>query len=130
MIASVTTTGLIMAISTPTKITVNASGSPAGNVFPHFRVLVDGAIVGEATVNSYTKAYSFNANITADQAHLIKIHYNNDGSINGQDRNLFVSSIKVGDVAMAPTEVSSTIGSHWIIWTSLPARNRCGGGDR
>ena len=40
----------------------------------------DGAVVGEATVNSYTKAYSFNANITADQAHLIKIHYNNSGS--------------------------------------------------
>ena len=93
-----------MPISTATQITINASGTPAGNVFPHFRVLVDGALVGEAAVSSTGKAYSFNANITADQAHLIKIHYNNDGSVNGQDRNLFVSSIKVGNVAMAPTD--------------------------
>src|SRR4051812_31794067 len=46
-----------------TKIVVTASGTSAGGVFPHFRVLVDGVKVGEATTGSTAKTYAVDAKV-------------------------------------------------------------------
>jgi parallel beta-helix repeat protein len=97
-----------MATLIPTKIVVNASGTPAGGVFPHFRVLVDGVKVGEASTESAAKAYTIDANVAAGSPHLVQIHYDNDAVVAGQDRNLTVASVKVGDKAMLPTDSAVT----------------------
>jgi parallel beta-helix repeat protein len=92
----------------PMKIVVNASGTPAGGVFPHFRVLVDGMKVGEASTGSTAKAYIINAKVAAGSPHLVQIHYDNDAVVAGQDRNLTVASVKVGGKTMLPTDSAVT----------------------
>ncbi len=87
-------------------ITVNASGAPAGGVNAHFKLLVDGRKVGEATVGTSAKDYSFTTNLTADQAHKVQIQYDNDATVNGQDRNLFVNKVTINGHAFAPTDAA------------------------
>ena len=95
-----TTAGLISA-----KFVVNASGQPAGNVWPQFRLLIDGVDAGRATVNTANPtAYTFTAQVAAGQAHRVQIHYDNDGFVNGQDRNLTVKSIEVNGNTLLPTQ--------------------------
>src|SRR5687767_12907846 len=88
----------------PTKIVVNASGTPAGGVYPHFRVLVDGVKVGEAKVGATAKAYAFDAKVAAGTDHRVQVHYDNDAVISGKDRNLHVASVKAGEQTMLPTD--------------------------
>ena len=91
-----------------TTITVNASGTAAGGVNAHFKLLVDGRTVGEATVGAASKDYSFTTDLTADQAHKVQIQYDNDGTVNGADRNLFVNKVTINGHAFAPTDPAVT----------------------
>ncbi len=76
--------------------TVNAWGAPAGGKWPHFVLRLDGLEIGQATVASASLGrYSFSARVPADQAHKLQLQYDNDGSVNGEDRNLFVKSFEV-----------------------------------
>ncbi|CAO3362377.1 carbohydrate-binding domain-containing protein [Azospirillum palustre] len=75
---------------------VNAWGAAAGGKWPHFQLLLDGASIGEATVSSTTQSrYVFTANVPADKAHALQLIYDNDDTVNGEDRNLFVKSFEV-----------------------------------
>ncbi|AWJ94082.1 hypothetical protein Sp245p_30225 (plasmid) [Azospirillum baldaniorum] len=96
------------AAASTAKIVVNASGTAAGGVSPHFKLLVDGAVVGEGTAGGDAKDFSFDANVTADQAHKIQIQYDNDGAVDGQDRNLTVNAISINGHKVAPTDPSVT----------------------
>ena len=96
------------AAATAAKIVVNASGTAAGGVSPHFKLLVDGAVVGEGTAGGDAKDFSFDANVTADQAHKIQIQYDNDGAVDGQDRNLTVNAVTINGHKVAPTDPSVT----------------------
>ncbi|MCW2240942.1 carbohydrate-binding domain-containing protein [Azospirillum canadense] len=87
-----------------TTITVNASGSPAGGVNAHFKLLVDGQKIGEATVGTASKDFSFATNLTADQAHKVQVQYDNDTVINGQDRSLYVNKVTINGHAVSPTD--------------------------
>ncbi|AWK88796.1 carbohydrate-binding domain-containing protein [Azospirillum thermophilum] len=87
-----------------TTITVKAWGVPAGGRAPHFKLLVDGTVVGDAWVTSQTAAdYKFTANVNPNEAHKIQIWYDNDDNVNGVDRNLFVKSIDVDGQTFAST---------------------------
>ena len=93
-----TTTGLV-----DTTFVVNASGQAAGGIWPQFRLLLDGVNLGEATVSSTSAGrYTFKAQVAPDQAHKVQIVYFNDGSVNGQDRNLLVKSLEVNGKTVAP----------------------------
>ncbi|PWC39838.1 carbohydrate-binding domain-containing protein [Azospirillum sp. TSO35-2] len=75
---------------------VNAWGAAAGGKWPHFQLLLDGASIGEATVASATQSrYVFTANVPADKAHALQLVYDNDDTVNGVDRNLFVKSFEI-----------------------------------
>ncbi|WP_391345968.1 carbohydrate-binding domain-containing protein [Azospirillum sp. A23] len=75
---------------------VNAWGAAAGGKWPHFQLLLDGASIGEATVSSATQSrYVFTATVPADKAHALQLVYDNDDTVNGEDRNLFVKSFEV-----------------------------------
>lgn len=86
-------------------IVVNAWGAAAGGTAPHFRLLVDGVMTGEAWVGATSSTpYTFTATVDPDQAHRISIWYDNDGMVNGVDRNLFVGSIVVDGQEIASTD--------------------------
>ena len=91
-----------------TTITVNASGAAAGGVNAHFKLLVDGKAIGDATVGTSAKDYSFTTSLTADQAHKVQVQYDNDAVVNGQDRSLFVNKVTINGHAVAPTASNVT----------------------
>ena len=75
---------------------VNAWGTVAGGKWPHFMLRLDGTVIGEATVASATQSrYVFTAKVPADKAHTLQLQYDNDSTVNGVDRNLFVKSFEV-----------------------------------
>ncbi|MBP2297416.1 carbohydrate-binding domain-containing protein [Azospirillum picis] len=75
---------------------VNAWGVAAGGKWPHFQLLLDGKSIGDATVASASQQrYTFTANVPADKAHALQLVYDNDDTVNGVDRNLFVKSFEV-----------------------------------
>ncbi len=79
-----------------TEIVVTAWGTSANGTPPHFKLLVDDKVVGDAWVNAASPAdYTFTVNVDPDEAHKIQIHYDNDATVNGQDRNLFVQGIRI-----------------------------------
>ncbi|MFC5354304.1 FG-GAP-like repeat-containing protein [Azospirillum himalayense] len=89
-------------------IVVNAWGVSAGQA-PHFRLLVDGVMIGEAWVAATSSTpYRFTATLDPDQAHRISIWYDNDGVVNGVDRNLFVGSITVDGQEIKSTDPRAT----------------------
>ncbi|WP_353861961.1 carbohydrate-binding domain-containing protein [Azospirillum formosense] len=89
-------------------IVVNAWGVSAGQA-PHFRLLVDGVMIGEAWVAATSSTpYRFTATVDPDQAHRISIWYDNDGVVNGVDRNLFVGSITVDGQEVKSTDARAT----------------------
>ena len=97
--------------STPTSptagsstITVNAAGNPAGGVNAHFNLLVDGKKVGEGMAGTTAKDFTFKTDLTAGQAHKIQVQYDNDATVNGQDRNLHVNKITINGHAVKPTD--------------------------
>ena len=84
-------------------IVVNASGTPAGGVNAHFKVLIDGKQIGEGTAGTAAKDFSFTTDVADRVAHKVQIQYDNDAVINGQDRSLTVNSISIGGKTIAPT---------------------------
>ena len=89
-------------------VVVNAWGVSAGQA-PHFRLLVDGVMIGEAWVAATSSTpYRFTATLDPDQAHRISIWYDNDGVVNGVDRNLFVGSITVDGQEVKSTDARAT----------------------
>ncbi len=91
------------------EITVNAYGSSAAGVAPHFKVLVDGVVIGQGSAATPTAtAYTFKTDLNPELAHKIQIQYDNDATINGQDRNLFVTKVSVNGHDMTPTDTGIT----------------------
>ncbi|MGF7177598.1 cellulase family glycosylhydrolase [Azospirillum doebereinerae] len=85
------------------SIVVNAYGQSGDSIAAHFRLLVDGKEVGQATTTSASKAYSFTADLASDVAHTIKVAYDND-AVNSSYRDLYVQSVVVDGKTMLPTQ--------------------------
>jgi len=94
--------------TTAATIVVNAKGTAAAGVNAHFKLLVDGQAIGGATVGTAVKNYGFTADLTAGTAHTVQIQYDNDTYVNGQDRNLTVSTVTVNGHAFAATDSAAT----------------------
>ena len=89
-------------------IVINAKGTPAGGQNAHFTVLADGRKIGEGTVGTEAKDYAFKADLTADQAHKIQVQYDNDGVVDGTDRNLHVDSVTINGHRIASTDSAAS----------------------
>ena len=76
------------------RITLAAFGSSAGGKYAEFKLLVDGKIVGQATTTATKQLYTFDVAIDPAKPHSIAIRYENDATIAGADRNLFVSALQ------------------------------------
>jgi hypothetical protein len=78
-----------------TTITVRAMGELAAGVGPHIVVTVGGTQIGETTINDTTyasKMFNFTASAGTQE---IRVTYDNDAVIRGQDRNLLVDWVSV-----------------------------------
>ncbi|MDQ2102261.1 cellulase family glycosylhydrolase [Azospirillum isscasi] len=91
-----------------TNVVLNLQGNPAGGTNAHFNLLIDGKKVGEGVAGTTAKDYAFSINATADQAHKVQIQYDNDGYVNGQDRNLLVNKITINGKSVLPTDSNVT----------------------
>ena len=85
-------------------IVVNARGNPAGGVNAHFKLLVDGQVIGEGVTDITAKDFTFTADVELGRGHAIQIQYDNDTVINGQDRSLIVNAVTINGRAVAPTD--------------------------
>ena len=92
--------------TTPTStIVVNAKGTPLDGVNAHFNVLVDGVKVGETTVGTTSKDYTFTANVAPSTAHKVQIQYDNDKYVDAShNRDLIVNKVTINGHAIAPTD--------------------------
>lgn len=74
-------------------ISIVAYGSPADNVNAEFELLINGKSAGIRTVTRTPNLYTF---ITIkDSIETIDVKFINDAVINGEDRNLFISKVKL-----------------------------------
>jgi hypothetical protein len=85
-------------------ITVNARSNPAGGIYAHFNVLVNGTKIGEAFANSRSeKQFKFNTNLKGSEINSIIVHFDNNGVHGREDRDLYVKSIGVGGATFPST---------------------------
>ncbi|PGH55833.1 hypothetical protein CRT60_21485 [Azospirillum palustre] len=88
---------------------IDAWGQAAGGIWPHLALKLDGATIGQATVNSSTAGrYTITAKVAAGSAHNLQLVYDNDGVVGGADRNLFVRAVAVNGTSIAVTDPSVT----------------------
>jgi hypothetical protein len=86
---SISTTTSSLTAGTKT-VTVVAHGDPAGGIWPTMEVRVDGTLVKTASVaDDVWLPYSTSVSLGAG-THTIQVSYTNDGSVDGNDRNLLV----------------------------------------
>ena len=86
---SISTTTSSLTAGTKT-VSVVASGDPAGGIWPIMEIRVDGVLVKTSTVSDDVwLPYSTSVSLAAG-THTIQVTYTNDGSVDGNDRNLLV----------------------------------------
>jgi len=79
------------------ELLINAKGSQAGGVFALFKVYVNNQEVGSGISTANYQSFNYNLSIAANEVTQVKISFENDAVINGEDRNLFVQNITIGD---------------------------------
>lgn len=84
------------------KLTIRAQGTLAGGVGPVMQVRVDGVVVGSATVSSTTLADYVISTPTLKAGAAVDVVFTNDAVVNGEDRNLTVSTISDGTTTVWP----------------------------
>ncbi len=80
-----------------TILKIKAKGTKAGGVYAHFRVIVNDHEVGRRFTTANCTEYFFNVPFASNEIEEIRIVYDNDRYSIGEDRNLFVSCIFIGD---------------------------------
>lgn len=86
---SISTTTTALTAGTK-NVTVVAHGDPAGGVWPVMEIRVDGTLVKTVTVGTDVwQPYSVSLSLAAG-THTVQVSYTNDGSVDGNDRNLLV----------------------------------------
>lgn len=101
-------------------IVVNARGQAAAGGWPTMRVYLNGTqiggdtSVGDGTVPSTTGAiysqptnYSFTVDALPAEPWIVDVAFTDDAGGNGQDRNLWVYSVKIGGRTLRPTDAGS-----------------------
>ena len=88
-----------------TPVVVSARASLANGIGAHMQLWLNGELVGEVQVDSTTYTnYQFNVAGQVGQDAKLDVVFTNDQVVNGQDRNLWVSSVTVGQHVMRPSD--------------------------
>ncbi|NML27864.1 calcium-binding protein [Zoogloea dura] len=92
-------------------IVVSARATLAAGVGAQMEVWLDGKKIGSIVVDSTTtKTYQFTTDLNiSTEASKLDLLFTNDAVINGEDRNLIVSSVKLNGHEMKPTDPGVTL---------------------
>jgi len=115
-------------------ITVHARGTPAGGVWPRMRVSVGGVDIGQVTVAaSAWTAYAFSPSLDAG-TRTIRVAFDNDAIIAGEDRNLLVDKVVVSGGSTTCTSrtyeaegsdvyrsCGGAVSGGWNLWSDMSA---------
>jgi endoglucanase len=102
---------------------VSARGTPAGGVWPHMVVSVNGTVVAQATVTSSSYAqHWFRFTVPGGSAEL-RVAFDNDAIVGTEDRNLIVDSVAIhcGSTYEAENmyhQVGGPRPGAWNIWSN------------
>ncbi|WP_140637343.1 carbohydrate-binding domain-containing protein [Methylibium rhizosphaerae] len=101
---------LLQGDTTMTPVVVRARAQLVDGVGARMQLWLDGELVGEAQVDStmYTD-YRFDVAAELGRAARLDVVFTNDHYANGQDRNLWVSLVTVGEHAMRTTDAGVVI---------------------
>lgn len=91
-----------------TDLIVRAKGSKAHGIYAHFTVIVNDLECGEKYTSSAYKDYCFCVPFSKDEIKSIKIVFDNDHYVFGEDRNLYIENIVLGsdpDIFIADSQV-------------------------
>ena len=89
-------------------LTVRARASLAGGVGPVMQVLVDGVLLGSTEVRSTAFAdFSFPAP-PMQPGRKVDVVFTNDGTVNGEDRNLYLAYLVTGNTFVLPNASGNT----------------------
>lgn len=80
-----------------TDLIVWAKGSKAHGVFAHFKVIVNNLECGDKYTSSIYEGYCFSIPFSQHEIKKIKIVFDNDHYSFGEDRNLYIESIIIGN---------------------------------
>jgi hypothetical protein len=72
------------------------NGTPAGGIWPHFRLMIDGEEIGEGFIEAGRHEYPFEVPQPI-QVHRLRVVFDNDGTGLNEDRNLYIHSVSVGN---------------------------------
>jgi hypothetical protein len=96
--------GLLLLLFTPlaanatgTDLIVKAKGSKADGIYAHFKVFVNDLECGGKFTTSSCKEYCFSVPFEVNEITEVKIVFDNDQYSMGEDRNLFVNCIFIGN---------------------------------
>ncbi len=92
-----------MTLANAATIVVNAKGDSAGGVNAHFNVLVNGSKIGEKSVTNSYQNFSFTTSLAASQIKTVMVHFDNNGAVGSEDRNLYVQNIALDSKVTAST---------------------------
>lgn len=76
------------------KIIISARGTPAQGEYPLLKVFVNKKELGSVYINSEWNKYEFDLKLN-EEAHILKVRFDNDGGGQGEDRNMLVNMIKL-----------------------------------
>lgn len=90
------------------NLIVKAKGTKANGVYAHFKLIVNDLECGSKFTGDVCKEYCFKIPFTAEEIRKITIQFDNDFYSVGEDRNLMVSCIYVGDELPIKATTSTT----------------------
>lgn len=82
------------------SIKVKARGTKVKEHFPFFNLLVNDSVIGGNYVSQRNEEYEYLTDLNLNQVEVIKIDFINDTFTKWKDRNLFVSSVVIGDIKL------------------------------
>ncbi|MCW5657485.1 MAG: right-handed parallel beta-helix repeat-containing protein [Burkholderiaceae bacterium] len=92
------------------NLVVRARATLAGGVGPRIQVRVNGVSVGSVEVRATTHSdHVFRLGSAVPAGARIDVVFGNDATINGQDRNLYVDSVRVNGATLRPTDPGATV---------------------
>ncbi|MDJ1506455.1 carbohydrate-binding domain-containing protein [Xanthocytophaga agilis] len=86
----------VVTLNSGDQLVVNAKGTRVANQNAHFKLFVNQTFVGETSVTTTYKPYSFHIPFPRSDIQSVYIRFDNDASLKKQDRNLYIQSIEIG----------------------------------
>lgn len=98
-----------------THMVINAKTTVAGGVGAHFQVRVNGTVVSQNTIsNTAYQDIALNLPVATKVGDKVEIFFDNDAVVSGVDRNLWVSSVTLGDgTKLTSSQATIDYGSTW-----------------